>query len=247
MRHLVVIIAVMINSLAYASYDDALVLFQKKKYDESLKMIASELIVADDFKENSPNYKLRYLAAHNHWKLGNERSVIAHLKKCMEIDKTSVNPYIDLSLFLVEQKRYTDANTFAEAGLRINADPMLYWVLGRSRMAQGKLADAREFFEKAISVDPEIFIVNFDLGVVLMKMKKYGEANTAFSAASMLNTESPEVYCNLANSFYMMHLSKKSGDTKYLERAIVNIEKAKELDPKNQNILSIYTKINIKK
>jgi len=244
MKKLFLFLIMMINSFVFASYDDALVLFQKKNYDQSLKMIADELVVADDFKENSPNYKLRYLAAHNHWKLGNSKSVIAHFKKCMEINKETVNPYIDLSLYLVEQKRYEDANSVAERGLKIKADPMLYWVLGKSRTGQGKIADAKEFYEKAMSIDPEIFIVNFDLGIVFMQMKQYGKANTAFSAASILNTESAEVYHNLALSFYKMHLVKKKNMGKYLERARINIEKAKKLDPSNKTILNTYALIN---
>lgn len=244
MKKYFVFAIIMIYSLAFASYDDALVLFQKNKYDESLKMIANELVIVDDFKEGSPNYKLRYLAAHIHWKLGNTRSVVAHFKKCMEIKKDSVNPYIDLSLYLTEKKQYKDAKIIAESGLKVKEDAMLYWVLGKSKMNQGSFFQAKELFEKVNSIDPEIFISNFDLGIVLMKLKKYGEANTAFSAASILNTKSPQVYSNLALSFYLMKTKNKSRSAYNIKSAKENIIKAKKLDPKNTRIAKIYSIIN---
>ncbi|TFH40492.1 MAG: hypothetical protein E4G96_07400, partial [Chrysiogenales bacterium] len=55
----------------FASYEDALKLYEAERYQESLKLVADQLVTDDDFKPNSSNYNLRFLAAHNHWKLGN--------------------------------------------------------------------------------------------------------------------------------------------------------------------------------
>ena len=39
-----------ISSNVFAAYDQALALFQEKKYQESLAILGQDLVVADDFK-----------------------------------------------------------------------------------------------------------------------------------------------------------------------------------------------------
>ena len=90
-------------------------------------------------KPGSPNYKIRFLAAHDHWKLGNADSASAHLRRCMAIDKTKVDPYIDLAIFLSEKGRLNEASSVVEDGLNIKEDPMLYWILGRISYQKKKL------------------------------------------------------------------------------------------------------------
>lgn len=236
MKKILFLFLLLVYSLVYANYDDALVLFQKKQYKKSLSTIAQELVVADDLKPNSPNYNLRFLAAHNHWKMGNVKSAIIHFKRCMDIDRGNVSPYVDLALLLIDQARFADAESVAHRGLKIKESPDLFWVLGRAKMARGKFQVARELFSKSVSADPEVFIYNFDLGVSLLRLKKYGEANTAFSAATILNTQSALAYNNLAYSFYMMYMGKKSRPSEYIKAARENAEKALELAPGNKKI-----------
>ena len=142
MRSLATVLILLLSTSLFASYDDAVKLYEAKKYSESLKMLGDELVTADDLKADSPNYKIRYLAAHNHWKLNNSESVILHFRRCMEIKKNSVDPYIDLSLFLLEQKRYADATSWAEKGLSLGDNAMLYYILGRSNRERGNLPRA---------------------------------------------------------------------------------------------------------
>ena len=86
----------------FAEYKEALKLFQKEKYQESLQILGKDLVVNKDLTPDSPNYKIRFLAAHNHWKLGNTKSAVAHFKRCMIIEKENINPYIDLSFYHFE-------------------------------------------------------------------------------------------------------------------------------------------------
>ncbi len=244
MKKFLVLAFFMASSFVYANYDDALVLFQKKQYKKSLSNIAQELVVAKDLEKGSPNYKLRFLAAHNHWKLGNLKSAIIHFKRCMDIDGAAVAPYVDLALLLIDYNRFADAESVAIRGLKVKKSPDLYWVLGRIKIKEGKFQAAKEFFSKSVAADPEVFIYNFDLGVSLLKLKKYGEANTAFSAATILNTQSAQAYNNLAYSFYMMYKGKKSKPAEYIKSAKENIEKAVDLDPKNKRIEKTRSMIN---
>jgi len=227
------IFAVM-SSNAFAAYDQALSLFQENKYQESLNMLGQDLIVADDFKQGSPNYKIRFLAAHNHWKLGNADSASAHFRRCMAIDKTKVDPYIDLAILYSEKGRLGDASSIVEDGLKIKEDPMLFWILGRISYQKGNFLRAKELLEKANSIDPEFYFSYNDLGIVLMKLNKFGDANAAFTVALAINPGSVEINTNIAQSLVMMGKSNEAES--YAKKAL-------ELAPNNEMIKNLVKKI----
>lgn len=228
------LVLIFIGSSAFATYEQALALFQENKYQESLAILGQDLIVADDFKKDSPNYKIRFLAAHNHWKLGNEDSASAHLRRCMAIDKTKVDPYIDLAIFLTEKGRLNAAASIVEDGLKIKEDPMLFWILGRISYLKKDYPRAKELLEKANSLDPDLYFSYNDLGIVLMKLNKYGDANVAFSVALAINPSSAEINSNIAQSFIMM--GKSIDAENYAKKAL-------ELAPENENIKNLVKKI----
>ena len=229
-----VFIFLMITVNSFAAYDQALALYQEKKYQESLKILANDLILAEDFKPGSPNYKIRFLAAHNHWKLGNEESANAHFRKCMAIDKTKVDPYIDLAIMLTEKGKLKIASSVVEDGLRVKEDPMLFWILGRIAYYRQNYSRAKELLEKANSMDPEFYFSYNDLGAVLMKLNRYGEANAAFSVALAVRPDSPEINFNIARS--LMMLGKNHDAESYAKKAL-------ELSPESEKIKKLISKI----
>jgi len=210
MKKLLVILLFITATSMSAGYSDALKLFEAKKYKEALAKVAEVLETKNDMEANSPNYKLRYLAAHCHWKLGNYKSVVAHFSRCMIIKKTTVDPYIDLALSQIDNKLYGEAVASANRGLKIKEDAMLYYILGKVSMLWGKNWRAKTLFEKANSINSELFIVYHDLGIVLLKMKKYSEANTAFSVAVALDSKSGEAKNNLALTYELLNQKKKA-------------------------------------
>ncbi len=228
---------IMSTSLYASSYNETLKLFQEKKYKESLDIIAELLRVEMDMEPDSQNYKLRYLAAHNHWKLGSHKSAITHFKRCMDIKQDEVNPYIDLSLMLVEVKQYRDASIFATRGLKIKEEPMLYYILGRAALGYKSYWRAKEFFEKSIAINPEMHLSYNELGIVLMRLKKYSQANTAFSAALALMPDSPEIMNNIALS---LEIVKKYKD------AYTYLTRANTLSPDNLVIVKNLNRIKAK-
>lgn len=235
MKKIIISFFICLNAVAaFASYDQALALYQEKKYQESLTMVANELVVAEDYKENSPNYKLRFLAAHNHWKLGNDQAAVAHFRKCMSIKKTAVEPYIDCAILLLEKQRFADAGSIAEDGLKIKDDPMLYWVLGRVAMARKDFWRAKELFERANSMDSELYVSYNDLGIVLINLNKNGDANTAFSVALAIYPDSVEANYNMAYSSLL--IGRKNDALSYSKRAL-------ELAPNNESVKKLIQKI----
>ena len=236
MKHLVLslLIIFMLSSAASASYNEALKLFQEHKYSESLKILGDILVVSDDLKEDSPNYKIRFLAAHNHWKLGNTNAVVTHLRRCMAINPATPDPYIDLGIYFIEQKRFGDAISIAEEGLKVKETHMLYWIIGRVAMERGNLDKAKEYFEKGNALNSEFFISYNDLGITLMKLKRYGEANAAFSVALAINPDSAEVNNNMALCYLL---------TEKFKEALIYAEKAAKLKPESMEIKNTIARI----
>ncbi len=229
MKYCIVLFTLLFSTLAplYASYEDALKLFDEKKFHESLKMIADELDVKKDSDPSSANYKLRFLAAHIHWKLGNWESSFLHFKKCMQIRPESEDPYIDVSLMLLSAKKINDAEQMVKRGLEIKKSPMLYVVYGKIALHNENFWKAKEMLEKAIALDPELYPAYNSLGITLMKLNRFSEANTAFSAALSINPNSAEIMNNLGYSF--MAMGKYDISIKYFEKATL-------IDPESETI-----------
>jgi tetratricopeptide (TPR) repeat protein len=208
---------IFMKPLLFASYAEALKLYEKKDYKNSLKMIASELQVANDAKPDSPNYNLRFLAAHNHWKLGNTKSAVDHFTRCMDINKKKVDPYIDLAMLQIEAKKYGDAENMARRGLELEKSPLLYYLLGLVSLKRENFWKAKEMFEKANSIDPELYVSYNAMGIALMRLKKYSEANTAFSAANAIKPKSAEILNNMGMSYEKLGKHKEA--LEYYENA----------------------------
>lgn len=232
---LIMACTILISTQASASsYSDAVKLFQDKKYNESLKIIAGELSVDKDMEPDSPNYNLRFLAAHIHWRLRNFESAITHFKKCMEIKTNEIAPYIDIALMLIDMKRYPDAELYANRGLKIKKDAMFFYILGRAAMANKNYERAKAMFEKANSIDPGIYVSYNSLGMALMRLGRYSQANTAFLTALALMPDSAEILNNIALTLESMG---KPGE------ALDYAAKAKSLEPNNTVILANLERI----
>lgn len=196
----VIILSWIAAPLHAATYTEAVELFKKGSYQESLQMCADLLDAEQDMVKGSPNYDIRFLAAHNHMKLGNRKSAISHLRRCMDIRPDTVDPYVDLALYLADRGDAEDATSIARKGLKIEETPLLYYALARTSMKQGNYWRAKALLEKANALKGDYHFIYNDLGVVLMKLKKYPEATTSFSAALALSPNSEEIMLNLAQS-----------------------------------------------
>jgi Flp pilus assembly protein TadD len=225
MKYIALITAILMVTItaATASYEDALKLFDAKNYRESLKLIASELDAKRDAEPSSPNYKLRFLAAHNHWKLGTYESALQHFQRCMQIRPDTADPYVDASIMLIDLKKFHEAEIFIKKGLDIKKDAMLYYVFGKLAFHFDNLPKAKELFEKSISINPELYISYNSLGITLMRLERYSEANTAFTAALSINSSSSEIMNN--TGFSLISMGRFDVAVKYLEKAhLINPE-----------------------
>ena len=212
----------------FADYNQALDFFKQGKYQESLKAAADALDVAKDADPASQNYQIRFLAAHNHRKLGNIASATIHLQKCAEIRPASVDPLIDLSFLMIDGGKYKEAFAYAQKVVTMDGkNAMGYYLLGLSYYKQGAFWGAKEYLEKAVSFDPELYMAWNTQGLVLMAIKKYPDANTAFSAAHAMCPDTAEILNNLAVSY------AKMGNAAEAQKAA---DKAAALAPANEQI-----------
>jgi tetratricopeptide (TPR) repeat protein len=183
----------------FADYNQALELYKNGKYQDSLKSVADTLEVAKDNDPKSENYQLRYIASHNHRKLGNTASAIIHLQKCAEIKPKAVEPLIDLAFLMFDTGKFKDATAYGQKIITLDPKNALgYYILGFSSYKQGVFWGAKEYLEKSTSYDPELYIAWNALGLTLMYLKKYPDADTAFATALAMNPDTAEVLNNLA-------------------------------------------------
>lgn len=134
----------------FADYNSALKLFTEGKYDDSLKVIAEELDAAKDMTADSPNYKLRFLAGHNHWKMKRYENALSHLGRCLQIRANDTNAMIDVGLIYLEMKKYTDA---VRVGQKIaekeKNNAMAYYIIGKGALRSRKFLGRKRTFRKS--------------------------------------------------------------------------------------------------
>jgi tetratricopeptide (TPR) repeat protein len=218
----------LISAPVFADYNQSLDLFKQGKYQDSLKAAADALDVAKDADPASQNYQIRFIAAHNHRKLGNIASAMIHLQKCADIRPASVDPIIDLAFLMIDAGRYKESSVYAQKVISMDGKNALgYYLLGLSLYKQGAFWGAKEYLEKAISFDPEMYMAWNTQGLVFMGLKKYADANTAFSAALAMNPDTAEIVNNLSISY------AKMGNAAEAQKAA---DKALTLAPNNEQI-----------
>ena len=92
-------------------YQSALAEFDKQDYENSLKYIRHVI------KSDMLHYKLRYLAAHNHWKLGHFDSATTHFQTAIFARPDSPQGYMDLALMKIQERNYGAAEWTLQNGM----------------------------------------------------------------------------------------------------------------------------------
>ncbi|MES0491485.1 MAG: hypothetical protein ABUK01_15935, partial [Leptospirales bacterium] len=109
-------------------------------------------------KSDMKNFKLRYLAAHNHWKQGNFDSAIVHFERTIKTDPSKPGPYIDYALMQIHRRYLGTARKIALRGIqnltdhKVSIPSKLYNILSRINLLENNAKKALEYAEKAKSV-----------------------------------------------------------------------------------------------
>ncbi|MEO8714532.1 MAG: tetratricopeptide repeat protein [Acetobacteraceae bacterium] len=80
------------------------------------------------------------------------------------------------------------------------ADPSLWALLGGTLARGHQLVRAEAAMQRALALDPTNTGLRHDLGVVLMRMHRFGAARTELAAVQAARGPDPTLLCNLANA-----------------------------------------------
>ena len=154
--------------------EKAVISYRKKDYQKSLEFIRH--VISSDFN----NSKLRYLAAHNYWRIKNYESAEAHFRVFLKIQPNETAGYIDLALMLHEGHFYKKAIKIITDRIKElkqskeNISIKLFNILARSSLHQKRFTETRDYlFEAKKRFLNEAQNVNHKLETLLIEAKMY--------------------------------------------------------------------------
>lgn len=133
------------------SYQKALQNYSANKYTTSLRYIWHVL------RSQPRNFNLRYLMAHNYWKLKDYPQAIKEFERCLRYQPLQASTYSDLSLLYMERKFYVSAGSISWQGIQTlrsqekEIPTKLYNTLSRSFLHRGNATNALEAAQQAKS------------------------------------------------------------------------------------------------
>jgi Tfp pilus assembly protein PilF len=89
---------------------------------------------------------------------GKIQEAIAECKRAIEVDPDFGNPYNDIGAYLIGLESYDEAIPWLELALtakRYEPRHFPYFNLGRVYLAKGYYKRAREYFQRALEIEPE--------------------------------------------------------------------------------------------
>ncbi len=89
---------------------------------------------------------------------GKIHEAIAECKRAIEIDPDFGNPYNDIGAYLIALKHYDEAIPWLERAIeakRYDSPHYPLFNIGRVHLAKGMLNRAREYFQKALDLEPQ--------------------------------------------------------------------------------------------
>jgi tetratricopeptide (TPR) repeat protein len=89
-------------------------------------------------------------------------------------------------------------------------NPLIIYNLGASNNFLGKTAEAIDFLQKAIELDPYYGEAYFELGICYQKLRKLESAEQAYNKAMELNTSDPRIYYNYSQVLYQQGREEES-------------------------------------
>jgi tetratricopeptide (TPR) repeat protein len=106
--------------------------------------------------------------------------------KAIEIDPAQPTPYAALATIYNEQKKFDEATKMGAKATELlgasgGTDPTAFFNQGVIFWNQGKAAEAKTEWEKAVKIDPKMSEAYYYLGMANLNLNKIPEAKTAFN------------------------------------------------------------------
>lgn len=206
--------------------------------------------------QNAPVLSLLGLAYES---AGKPDKALEYYRAAVAAEPANHDYYLDYARMLADLNRYDESEQFIESSLRQFGDDYALTIrLGALQMLQGKLAEARQTFQKAIDATPSLALGHVALAQTYLREHHDEEASRELAAtrAKLAPDANVEHYYGLALvrlQHYQeaiaplqqaIHLNPDDAETYYLlgkaeaalnktEAARADFERAIQLDPRN--------------
>ena len=215
------------------AYIQALQKYREGEYEESLEIIRTVI------KGNLDNFRLRYLAAHDHWKKKRYIPAGIHFSNAIKIDPSYEGGYIDYALMLYEEGKYEKAKDLLDrAKKRLSSfSSKFYLVYARLLLRLKKLEEARRHIllakENAKWVKDKVEALFLEARYFWMK-KDYKKARFSLEWAGELQEENPYILYMLG---YLWEKEGKKEKAEELYKRALSFELPSSLERKIENRL----------
>lgn len=132
--------------------------------------------------------------------------------------------YFIIGDIYMKTKNPERAREYFERGVRLKQDEVALNKLGLCYFTLGAVDNAKEAFEKAISVNRNYWPAYVNLGLILKRKNDFENAEKMYLKALELNRDNPDIIYNLANLYETYASYTRANPQKSLE----NIGKARE-------------------
>jgi len=203
------------------TYLEAVKLFEQQKYEDSLNKIRHVI------KSSMHSYKLRYLAAHNHWRQKHHKVAAQHFLIGIAQKPQNYHGYIDLSLMYLDQYNYTAARNILNKCERIlnnakkHVPAKLYNIQARINLRwenpQGALQKSQQakaaFQKKNTGIKDQLESLILE-GRAYLSLNKFSKAEFALSWGLSLHKDNATVLNLLGYTFEQWAASLKKKNPK---------------------------------
>lgn len=206
-------------------YEEALGLFQNRKYNESLEVIRS---VFDDHKDS---LEFRMLAAANYVELGNYKSAQDHMYYALKDHPDSLDALVFLAVsFRKEGRPFKAIDTLRGALQKYPNDLRIRYEIAASYYDLKKYSNARAHVSKMLAVDSNHFPALYLDGLCYMQEGSFENAEFRFRNAVRVKYENmnarANLYTNLA--FTLERLADTAKRENKTETAEVQYEESED-------------------
>ena len=118
------------------------------------------------------------------------------------VDLTPVSSSMDVGAILVHRATKVKGMTLSAAPYKAPRDARRAYEKGLEAERNGRLADARQYFEKAVEIYPKYANAWFQLGAVLQNLAQKESARTAYTHATTIDSKFLPPYLSLASMAY---------------------------------------------
>jgi len=118
------------------------------------------------------------------------------------VDLAPVSSTMDVGAIVVHRTTKIKGMTVNAAAYKAPGDARRAYEKGIEAQRKGRLADARQFFEKAVAIYPKYTYAWFQLGAVLQNLAEKEPARTAYTHATTIDSKFLPPYLSLASMAY---------------------------------------------